>query len=183
MDTISHIAPAARAPGLWDMDWFERLTGFRECGYENTRRQLEIDGRHVFGQKFNLPYFGLASPVRFCSHQIQDAEPHHRTLARHVDDLQPVKCDLGSGVQPGRLARFAPQANAVGAKLDLTVPLQLWRRARFGWPLTFKRDETDVERAGGWPKFRLHAVMIHLAVVPPIPASREENAAELCDFN
>jgi hypothetical protein len=47
MDTISHIAPAARAPGLWDMDWFERLTGFRECGYENTRRQLEIDGRHL----------------------------------------------------------------------------------------------------------------------------------------
>jgi hypothetical protein len=26
------------------MDWFERLTGFRETGYEDTRRQLEVDG-------------------------------------------------------------------------------------------------------------------------------------------
>lgn len=26
------------------MDWFERLTGFREAGYEETRRQLEVAG-------------------------------------------------------------------------------------------------------------------------------------------
>lgn len=29
------------------MDWFERLTGFREKGYEETRRCLEVDGRHL----------------------------------------------------------------------------------------------------------------------------------------
>jgi len=26
------------------MDWFERLTGFREAGYDDTRRLLEVDG-------------------------------------------------------------------------------------------------------------------------------------------
>ena len=26
------------------MDWFERLTGFRETDYDNTRRRLEVDG-------------------------------------------------------------------------------------------------------------------------------------------
>ena len=26
------------------MDWFERLTGFRETGYDDTRRRLEVDG-------------------------------------------------------------------------------------------------------------------------------------------
>ena len=26
------------------MDWFERLTGFREAGYEDTRRRLAVDG-------------------------------------------------------------------------------------------------------------------------------------------
>ena len=29
------------------MDWFERLTGFREKGYEETRRCLEVDGRRL----------------------------------------------------------------------------------------------------------------------------------------
>lgn len=29
------------------MDWFERLTGFTECGYEDTRAKLRIDGRHL----------------------------------------------------------------------------------------------------------------------------------------
>ena len=29
------------------MDWFERLTGFRESGYEDTRRRLEVDGRRL----------------------------------------------------------------------------------------------------------------------------------------
>ena len=26
------------------MDWFEKLTGFREAGYEETRQKLEVDG-------------------------------------------------------------------------------------------------------------------------------------------
>jgi hypothetical protein len=29
------------------MDWFERLTGFREAGYDSTRSRLEIDGERL----------------------------------------------------------------------------------------------------------------------------------------
>src|SRR5476651_2072170 len=29
------------------MDWFERLTGFRETGYEETRAQLDVQGRRL----------------------------------------------------------------------------------------------------------------------------------------
>jgi hypothetical protein len=40
------------------MDWFERLTGFREGGYDETRRQLEFDGcrlrSRVNGRSFGI---------------------------------------------------------------------------------------------------------------------------------
>ena len=29
------------------MDWFERLTGFREANYEDTRAKLEVDGSRL----------------------------------------------------------------------------------------------------------------------------------------
>ena len=29
------------------MDWFERLTGFRETGYDDTRRKLKVEGREL----------------------------------------------------------------------------------------------------------------------------------------
>jgi hypothetical protein len=29
------------------MDWFERLTGFRETGYDDTRAKLRVDGRRL----------------------------------------------------------------------------------------------------------------------------------------
>jgi hypothetical protein len=29
------------------MDWFERLTGFRETAYDDTRAKLEVDGRQL----------------------------------------------------------------------------------------------------------------------------------------
>lgn len=29
------------------MNWFERLTGFEECGYDDTRSKLEVDGRRM----------------------------------------------------------------------------------------------------------------------------------------
>jgi hypothetical protein len=47
------------------MDWFERLTGFRERGYESTRSQLEIDGRHlrsrVNGKRYGIGALELVS--------------------------------------------------------------------------------------------------------------------------
>jgi hypothetical protein len=35
------------------MDWFERLTGFREAGYDDTRAKLKVEG----DQLKSLPHF------------------------------------------------------------------------------------------------------------------------------
>jgi hypothetical protein len=47
------------------MDWFERLTGFREAGYEQTRQQLEIDGSQlrsrVNGRNYSVGELELVS--------------------------------------------------------------------------------------------------------------------------
>ena len=38
------------------MDWFERLTGFREAGYDDTRSRLEVDGRQLRSRKNGRSY-------------------------------------------------------------------------------------------------------------------------------
>jgi hypothetical protein len=47
------------------LDWFERLTGFQEGGYEETRRRLEVDGRRlrsrVNGQAYGIGELELVS--------------------------------------------------------------------------------------------------------------------------
>jgi len=47
------------------MNWFERLTGFSESSYDDTRRQLEIDGRslrsRVNGRTYGIGDFELVS--------------------------------------------------------------------------------------------------------------------------
>jgi len=47
------------------MDWFERLTGFREAGYEETRAKLKVDGRRlqslVNGKSYRIGELELVS--------------------------------------------------------------------------------------------------------------------------
>jgi hypothetical protein len=47
------------------MDWFEKLTGFRELGYHETRRRLEVDGQRlrssINGASFRIGELELAS--------------------------------------------------------------------------------------------------------------------------
>ena len=47
------------------MDWFERLTGFRETSYEGTRRQLEAGGgqlrSRVNGKSYGVGALELVS--------------------------------------------------------------------------------------------------------------------------
>ena len=47
------------------MDWFERLTGFREESYEATRAKLRVEGGHlhslVNGKSYGVGEFELAS--------------------------------------------------------------------------------------------------------------------------
>ena len=51
------------------MDWFERLTGFREGSYEATRAKLKVEGRQlhslVNGKSYGVGEFELASLRRF----------------------------------------------------------------------------------------------------------------------
>ena len=47
------------------MDWFERLTGFREANFEETRSRLRIEGDHLLslanGRKFGIGRLELPS--------------------------------------------------------------------------------------------------------------------------
>lgn len=47
------------------MNWFERLTGFKECTYDKTKKQLEIDGTTLHskanGKSYNIGMFEMAS--------------------------------------------------------------------------------------------------------------------------
>lgn len=47
------------------MDWFERITGFQEDGYERTRQRLTVDGEHlvslVNGSRHRIGHFELLS--------------------------------------------------------------------------------------------------------------------------
>jgi hypothetical protein len=47
------------------MDWFERLTGFQEKGYAETRATLRVDGRHLVslanGKRYDVGTFELVS--------------------------------------------------------------------------------------------------------------------------
>ena len=43
-------------PPEWKNDWFARLTGFRECGYEETQRRLEVVGDRLCSRVNGLSY-------------------------------------------------------------------------------------------------------------------------------
>ena len=47
------------------MDWFERLTGFRETSYDETRAKLKVDGRQlrslVNGKSYGIGELELVS--------------------------------------------------------------------------------------------------------------------------
>jgi hypothetical protein len=47
------------------MDWFEKLTGFREVGYDEARTKLAVDGdrlrSHVNGKSYGIGKLELVS--------------------------------------------------------------------------------------------------------------------------
>src|SRR6266404_5713252 len=63
------------------MDWFERLTGFRETNYEETRRQLEVHGQKLRSRNNGRSYgIGELDFVSLRSLRAQAASGH--TLGR-----------------------------------------------------------------------------------------------------
>ena len=63
-------------PPEWKNDWFARLTGFRECGYEETQRRLEVVGvavfPHVVFENIHLPVCLLYLLPEFHSDRLLD---------------------------------------------------------------------------------------------------------------
>ena len=59
------------------MDWFERLTGFREEDYDETRRQLEIDGCRLWS-RVNGRCFGIGTLELVSLKTLRDWPPASR---------------------------------------------------------------------------------------------------------
>lgn len=103
--------PKGRRPA--NMNWFERLTGFNESTYDNTKEQLEIDGTTLRskanGKTYNIGMFEMASlggparPVSRRHWRRGQAAPEYRDRRR---------------------ARDAPGAGAQGRPLPGCKPVQ-----------------------------------------------------------
>jgi len=70
------------------VDWFERLTGFREAGYADVRRKLGIDGgrlrSHVNGRSYAIGELELVSLQTLRERLHADGRPSGRTTVRVV---------------------------------------------------------------------------------------------------
>jgi hypothetical protein len=69
------------------MDWFERLTGFREAGYDDARRRLGVDGgrlrSHVNGKSYAIGQLELVS-LQTLRERVHAGSPPGRTTVRVV---------------------------------------------------------------------------------------------------
>ena len=53
------------------MDWFERLTGFRETGYDDTRRKLKVEGRELHSL-VNYKSYGIGELELVSLHSLRE---------------------------------------------------------------------------------------------------------------
>ncbi len=69
------------------MEWFERLTGFRETSYDDTRRKLKVDGRQlqslVNGKSYDIGGLELV-PLRTLRERAKSAVALHGRLTTSV---------------------------------------------------------------------------------------------------
>lgn len=82
------------------MDWFERITGFRETGYEETRRRLEVNGPEL-RSRVNGRSYAIGELELVCVH----------TLRERAQGNAPLPGRLRVGVVKGDVRRLhqAPQ--------------------------------------------------------------------------
>jgi hypothetical protein len=70
------------------MDWFERLTGFRELDYERTRERLEVAGRalrsRVNGRSYGIGELELVSPQSLRDRALSGGGPAGRLKVREI---------------------------------------------------------------------------------------------------
>ena len=96
------------------MDWFERLTGFREEGYDETRRRLEIDGRR------------LRSRVNGCSYGIGTLElVSLKTLRERVRSAGGARGHLKVTNLSGDIRRLHQEKQYAGALIQVASQFNL----------------------------------------------------------
>ena len=95
------------------MDWFERLTGFRETGYADTRARLAVEGRHlvsqVNGQRYAIGDLELVSLQTLRARvRAGDARPGTLTVRNISGDVRALHADAEFA---GALFQVASQFN------------------------------------------------------------------------
>lgn len=102
------------------MDWFERLTGFVECGYEETRGRLEIDGCHL-RSRINGKQYGIGTLEVVSLGELRErvhargGRPARVSVRTVVGDVRRLHAD---GLNAGALFQVASQFNL----LEMTGP-------------------------------------------------------------
>ena len=89
------------------MDWFERLTGFHEKGYAETRATLRVDGRHLIsltnGKRYDVGSFELVSLQelrdRVAAATIPQGQLRSSIVTGDIRDLHRIPAYAGALIQ------------------------------------------------------------------------------------
>jgi hypothetical protein len=96
------------------MNWFERLTGFEESGYDDTRSKLEVDGRR------------LRSVINGRSYQIGELElVSLQTLRERVLGHEPIAARLKVRIMTGDVRSLLTSPGFAGALFQVASQFNL----------------------------------------------------------
>lgn len=108
------------------MDWFERLTGFRERSYEDTRARLAIEGRQLLslknGHRYGIGELELASLQSLRDRVLESEGLPGRLTVRNVEGN--VAAMHGMPEYAGALFQVASQFNLLEAPSEKVTPEQ-----------------------------------------------------------
>lgn len=108
------------------MDWFERLTGFRERSYEDTRARLTIEGRQLrslkTGHRYGIGELELASLQSLRDRVLESAGLPGRLTVRNVEGNVAIMHGLPE--YAGAIFQVASQFNLLEMPSEKVTPEQ-----------------------------------------------------------
>jgi hypothetical protein len=108
------------------MDWFERLTGFREQSYQDTRTRLALEGQHLRslknGHSYGVGVLELASLESLRDRVLESAGLPGRLTVRNVEGNVGVMHELPA--YAGALFQVASQFNLLEMASEKITPEQ-----------------------------------------------------------
>jgi hypothetical protein len=108
------------------MDWFERLTGFREQSYQDTRSRLALEGQHLRslknGHSYGIGVLELASLESLRDRVLESAGLPGRLTVRNVEGNVGAMHELPAYV--GALFQVASQFNLLEMASEKVTPEQ-----------------------------------------------------------